>query len=174
MITITKGQKVVDYPQFVVVSPSGDYKEEDLIVCAEDDTPGKPSCMFQAQLVAYGNIVYSSNEPITPAQIADVAAEQERQAEANQADQGTIIEAESVEPENTIVNAPATQAEEAPALSPEEPVPSMEIVTEEAPATQNMSTTTPATTTESLPPIDTPATSTPAVSEPAEALNAEE
>jgi hypothetical protein len=169
MITITKGQKVIDYPQFIVVSPSGDYKEEDLIVCAEDDAPGKPFCMFQAQLVAYGNIVYSSNEPITPAQIADVVAEQERQAEANQPDQGSIIEAEPT----PSVDEP-TPPEELSPLPAEEPVPSMEIVAEEAPATQNMSTTTPATTTDPLPPAEPPATSTPAVSESPEAVNAEE
>jgi hypothetical protein len=147
MITITKGQRVADYPNLFVVSPSGTYNEEDLIVCAEDDAPGTPSCMFQAQLVAYGNIVYSSSDPITPAQKAEIAAEQARIAEENAPDQGRIIE-----PDALPADEPAAPAEASPATEEGESVPSMEIVAEEAPASQNMSTTTPATTTPEIAP----------------------
>jgi hypothetical protein len=146
MITITKGQRVADYPNLFVVSPSGTYNEEDLIVCAEDDMPGTPSCMFQAQLVAFGNIVYSSAEPITPAQKEEIAAEQARIAEESAPDQGRIIEPDSLTPAQ-----PASPVEPSP-LPEEAPAPSMEIVTDEASATQNMSTTTPATTTTDIVP----------------------
>lgn len=63
MVTITQGQSPIDNPELVVVSPSGNYDENDLIQCAklgESD----PVCAFEAQYIVNGNRAY--DETIIP------------------------------------------------------------------------------------------------------------
>jgi len=60
MITITKGQILKDSPDLKVFSESGDYDENDLILCGELEAT-EPKCQFEAQYVVNGNTAYDEN-----------------------------------------------------------------------------------------------------------------
>lgn len=60
MITITKGQSPKDNPELEVLSPSGDYDENDLIQCAKIGET-EAFCQFEAQYIVNGNAVYDEN-----------------------------------------------------------------------------------------------------------------
>lgn len=59
MITIKKGQILKDNPDLEVLSPSGDYGEDDLIECTKIGE-SEPYCMFGAQYVVNGNNAYDA------------------------------------------------------------------------------------------------------------------
>lgn len=57
MITITQGQNPVDNPELVVISPTGEYEENDIIQCSYvgEETP---ICGFEARYIVLGNSIY--------------------------------------------------------------------------------------------------------------------
>lgn len=57
MITITQGQQPVDNPELVVVSPTGEYEDSDIIQCAYVGDV-KPVCGFEARYIELGNSIY--------------------------------------------------------------------------------------------------------------------
>jgi len=63
MVTITKGQSVPENPELEVLSPSGDYDENDLIECAKIGEQ-VAFCSFEAQFIANGHTAY--DEQIIP------------------------------------------------------------------------------------------------------------
>lgn len=60
MITLTKGQILKDNPDLEVFSPSGDYDENDLILCAEIGGT-EVKCQFEAVYVQNGNQAYDQS-----------------------------------------------------------------------------------------------------------------
>jgi hypothetical protein len=53
MVHIEKGQAFEYTPLLVVISPTGDYEDGDLIECAREDDPEKKSyCAFRAAHIA--------------------------------------------------------------------------------------------------------------------------
>lgn len=63
MITITKGQNPKDNPELEVLSPSGDYDENDLIECTKVGE-SEAFCIFEAQYIVNGNQAY--DEQVIP------------------------------------------------------------------------------------------------------------
>lgn len=63
MITITKGQNPKDNPELEVLSPSGDYDENDLIECAKIGET-EAFCAYEAQYIVNGHMAY--DEQIIP------------------------------------------------------------------------------------------------------------
>lgn len=60
MITITQGQTLKDNQDLKVFSESGDYDENDLILCGKlEDT--EPTAQFEAQYIVNGNGAYDEN-----------------------------------------------------------------------------------------------------------------
>lgn len=57
MIKLTKGQILKDNPELEVLSPSGDYDENDLVECAKVGST-EVFCYYEAQYVVNGNKVY--------------------------------------------------------------------------------------------------------------------
>lgn len=57
MITITKGQNPKDNPELEVLSPSGDYDENDPIECAKIGET-EAFCIFEAQYIVNGHSAY--------------------------------------------------------------------------------------------------------------------
>lgn len=57
MVTITQGQHPKDNPELEVLSPSGDYDENDLIECGKNGE-GLAHCVFEAQYIVNGNQAY--------------------------------------------------------------------------------------------------------------------
>lgn len=57
MVKIIKGQSPKDNPELEIISPSGDYDENDLVMCALIGQT-EPFCSFEAQYVANGHTVY--------------------------------------------------------------------------------------------------------------------
>lgn len=70
MIHIEQHQDVFDRPDLKVVVPTGEYNEADLLPCAPADDLGNPICMFQAQLIAFGNVVYQQDEVLSDSQVS--------------------------------------------------------------------------------------------------------
>lgn len=70
MITITQYQEVFGKPELKVVSPSGTYNEEDLLMCAQSDNLSNPICMYQAQFIAFGSSVYQQDEVLSDSQVS--------------------------------------------------------------------------------------------------------
>jgi hypothetical protein len=62
MIHLKKDQIVQENSNLRVLSPTGDYNDDDLIECYDTGTPGLAVGSFQAQFVQYGNMVYRYNE----------------------------------------------------------------------------------------------------------------
>lgn len=60
MITLTKGQLLKENPELEVLSPSGNYDENDLIECAKVGET-EVFCIFEAQYVANGNGAYDES-----------------------------------------------------------------------------------------------------------------
>ncbi len=70
MINLTQGQKLKDAPEMRVAVPTGDYNETDLIECyRQDGDPNKPTHMFQAQYISFGNPVYQQSDELTEDQV---------------------------------------------------------------------------------------------------------
>ncbi len=69
MISITKGEQLLERPDLFVYSPTGEYSEVDLIQCYEEGNPGVPLYAFQAQYVKYGSPVYHQDQPLTEEQV---------------------------------------------------------------------------------------------------------
>ena len=63
MIHIEQNQKIPENENLRVYSISGDYSDNDLILCYELSDPQTPISSLQAQFIAYGSIVYQFNEP---------------------------------------------------------------------------------------------------------------
>lgn len=59
MITLTQGQQLKDNQDLFVLSPSGDYDENDLILCAPEGAT-EATCQFEAQYVKNGNSAYDN------------------------------------------------------------------------------------------------------------------
>ncbi len=74
MIHIDQFQEVFGRPELKVVSPTGDYNEADLLECAGADDLGRPLCMFQAQCIVFGDVVYQQDEVLSEAQVAELLA----------------------------------------------------------------------------------------------------
>lgn len=70
MITISKGDPLVNNPELIVFSESGDYEETALIECTTIDNPDFPICAYAAQYVKYGDPVYQQTEPLNENQVA--------------------------------------------------------------------------------------------------------
>lgn len=81
MIHIEQNQQLKDEPQMKVAVPTGDYNETDLIECYRDgENPDEPTCMFQAQYIAFGRHIYHQSEELTEDQLnallANIPADQ--------------------------------------------------------------------------------------------------
>ncbi len=63
MISITQGSSLADNGGMIIVSPSGQYADTDLILCATKTEPDLAIAMYQAQFLRYGDIVYQFNTP---------------------------------------------------------------------------------------------------------------
>ncbi len=70
MIKIQKGQVVAANTDYIVLAPTGDYDEIDLLECAHKDRPGVSVCMYQVQCIKFGNMVYQQDEVLTEKQVA--------------------------------------------------------------------------------------------------------
>lgn len=57
MITITQGQNPIDNPELIIVSPSGEYEETDIIQCAYVSET-EAVCGFEARYIEQGNSIY--------------------------------------------------------------------------------------------------------------------
>jgi hypothetical protein len=62
MINLQQGQDVAENEDLVVYDATGDYNDNDMIICAKRETPYEPYCRFEAQFIAYGGIVYAISE----------------------------------------------------------------------------------------------------------------
>jgi hypothetical protein len=62
MINLQQGQDVAENEDLVVYDATGDYNDNDMIICAKRETPFEPYCRFEAQFIAYGGIVYAISE----------------------------------------------------------------------------------------------------------------
>lgn len=62
MVTITQGQKVPESDTLVVLAPTGDYADVDLINCGEEGS-SEATGMYAAQFIQYGPLVYQYNTP---------------------------------------------------------------------------------------------------------------
>jgi hypothetical protein len=63
MVTVTENMDIAGDPNLTVYSPTGDYADTDLILCADKKNPGLPIVQLQAQYLRYGPIVYQYNAP---------------------------------------------------------------------------------------------------------------
>jgi hypothetical protein len=68
MVTITNNQEVPEYPSLRVYADSGNYDDDAQVLCADVADLANPICMFQAQFVRYGSIVYRF---ITPEELGE-------------------------------------------------------------------------------------------------------
>lgn len=70
MIHIEQDQVLKADNKIRVAVPTGDYNETDLIECyVEGEDPNVPTCMYQAQFVAFGGPVYEQSEELTEDQL---------------------------------------------------------------------------------------------------------
>ncbi|HRH24357.1 MAG TPA: hypothetical protein PK109_02090 [Candidatus Paceibacterota bacterium] len=150
MITISKGDRVAGLPDLIVSSPSGEYADVDLILCARKDAPNFDAAMYQAQFIRYGEVVYQHETPealgavlvaIDPESTHDAAQlwrEEEKRRIAREG--GTLVPEDqtpapdAVEPQTTIpeeeeddVKFFKEKEEEAATTTPDEAVPDREI-----------------------------------------------
>lgn len=58
MVHIAKSQPVPQNENLVVISPSGNYGDNDLVECCDIKNPSLSICAFQAQFIKYGAMVY--------------------------------------------------------------------------------------------------------------------
>jgi len=65
MVPITKGDRLLDVDNFVVLSDSGEYGDFDLILCGDPSSSAESAMMYQAQFVRYGGLVYRFETPET-------------------------------------------------------------------------------------------------------------
>jgi hypothetical protein len=49
MVTVTENMDIAGDPNLTVYSPTGDYADTDLILCADKKNPGLPIVQLQAQ-----------------------------------------------------------------------------------------------------------------------------
>lgn len=63
MISLSRGDAVAGLSDLIVSSPSGEYADTDLILCARKDTPDFDTAMYQAQFIRYGEVVYQHETP---------------------------------------------------------------------------------------------------------------
>ncbi len=63
MIHLEKGQKLFDTEGMVVYDQTGFYNDGDSIICAMAFAPEEPVCRYEAQYIAYGNMVYNISDP---------------------------------------------------------------------------------------------------------------
>ncbi len=75
MIHIEQGQRLKSDPKIKVAVPTGDYNETDLIECyPANGNPNQPTCMYQAQCVVFGSVIYQQSEELTEDQVAALLA----------------------------------------------------------------------------------------------------
>lgn len=156
MIHIEQGQTIFEHSEFIVLDPTGDYNNDDLILCAHKDNPTEPYSKFEAQYVGYGGMVYKITDEaqllkeiqdIDPSTLIDIPSID--QVQAVDPFTQTVSEVTPTEP------AVATPTEPAPYFAPTEPVaPSMSTTT---PTSEllNSTTTSPLPTPEATVPVST-------------------
>lgn len=185
MIHLEKGQTLFDNQGMVVYDQTGFYNDGDSIICAMVFAPEEPACRYEAQYIAYGNMVYNISDPaqlleevkkLDPASLfgknkEEIAVDKlvdniEASTSEDLAATETINEAS---PEGEVAGATTDETE--PAIN-EETVPTVEestpeviVPTESIPNNTNTSSTTPQTVVETItePVATTTATSTPPV-----------
>lgn len=75
MIHLEQGQSLKEEPKVRVAVATGDYNETDLIECVRDgEDLSEPTCMYQAQYIAFGNPVYQQSEELTEDQVSALLA----------------------------------------------------------------------------------------------------
>ncbi len=76
MIHLEQDQILKADSKIRVAVPTGDYNETDLIECyVEGEDPNTPTCMYQAQFVAFGGPVYEQSEELTEEQLNALIAD---------------------------------------------------------------------------------------------------
>lgn len=140
MIYLQQGQDVAENEDLVVYDATGDYNDNDMVICAKRETPNEPYCRFEAQFIAYGGIVYAISE------------EEKLLEEIQKIDPETTLAEETndsmIEQQEDVSTRPT---EDTPKQQQSEPDPTEEIPTEETVMEETVPEVVPETAPEIIP-----------------------
>ena len=149
MIHIEQYQKVSGKDDLQVVTPTGDYNEEDLLECALSSNLSNPICMLQAQYVAFGSMVYQQDEVLSNEQVSALLSGEPAEDVIGNEDliEGKGIVTQTVEPKTVTATSPAPENIPEKAPTPE-PIPEVapEVIPEPVPEPASEPIVTPETT----------------------------